>query len=77
MLKNLLSNLSIGMSTFIFDTSGPLLFVHPIKKIKTRKNKVLIFIEMIKRQWLLYVVYEDNGKKILTSLVTGVVNLHL
>jgi hypothetical protein len=29
-----------------------------------------------KRQLLLYVAHEDKGKKILTSLVTGDVNLH-
>jgi hypothetical protein len=32
MLKKLLSNLSMGMSTFIFDTSGTFLSAHPIKE---------------------------------------------
>ena len=44
----LLSNLSIGMSTLIFDTSGTLLSVQPIKrKITIKKKEVSIFIAMI------------------------------
>jgi hypothetical protein len=46
--EKFLSNLSIGMSTFMFDTSGTLLLVQPIKrKIKIKKNEVSLFIAMI------------------------------
>jgi hypothetical protein len=64
------------MSTFMFDTSGPLSFVQLTRKKKKPKKYDTYFHSTDKRQLLLYVAHEDKGKKILTSLVMGDVNLH-
>ena len=49
--KKSLSNLSTGMSTFIFETSGALLSFEQEKKIKALRNKTAVIRIGIDKRW--------------------------